>query len=248
MSRVVAVIPARMGSSRFPGKPLARLLGKPMLEYVYAGTRACPLVDEVMVATCDGVIAEAAAAFGARAVLTAASHERATDRVAEAVAGEPAEVVVMVQGDEPMVQPGMVAAVVDALRGDASVGCVNLAAEIGSDEELRDPNTIKVVTTATGDALYFSRAPIPWDARRHPDRGGWLKQVCVIGFRRETLRAFTRLAPGRLEARESIDMLRFLEHGLPVRIVETAARTQAVDTVDDLARVSALISASEVRP
>lgn len=244
MSRVIGVIPARMGSTRFPGKPLAPLCGKPMIEHVYARTRACTALDEVMIATCDDVIAEAGRAFGAPVVMTSAAHERATDRVAEAAGGDAAEFVVMVQGDEPMVQPGMVSAVVEALREDPSASCVNLAARIRSTSELADPNTIKVVVNASGDAMYFSRLPVPWASTQAPDADGhWCKQVCVIGFRRDALHDFARLPSGRLEALESIDMLRYLEHGRRVRIVRTEAVTRAVDTAADLAWVASAMEA-----
>ncbi len=246
MTRVLGVIPARMGSSRFPGKPLAPLLGRPMIEHVYRGVAACALLDEVVVATCDDAIAAAAASFGARAVMTAASHERASDRVAEVSAHDPAEIIVMVQGDEPMVSPDMVADVIAALQGDATVGCVNLAAPLVLESDFRDPNTIKLVTRGDGDALYFSRQAIPHAPGSRPS--GARKQVCVIGFRREALRRFAAWSPGPLEIAESVDMLRFLEHGAAVRIVTTAAVTQAVDTPEDLARVAALMSSREAGP
>lgn len=235
--RILAVIPVRMGSSRFPGKPLAVLGGRPMVEHVYRHTAACARLDEVVVATCDAAIQAAVEAFGGRVEFTAASHERASDRVAEVSARHPADIVVMVQGDEPMITPDMVAAAVDGLAGDPSVGCVNLAAPIEDERDARDPNTIKVVASTSGRALYFSRSPIP--AQFAP--GVLRKQVCVIAFRREALARFAALPPGPLERLESIDMLRFLEHDLPVGLVTTDVPTRAVDTPDDLARVSRLM-------
>lgn len=240
-ARVVAVIPARMGSSRMPGKPLARLLGLPMIEHVYRRTRACGLVDEVIIATCDDVVAEAAAAFGARVRMTAATHERASDRVAEAIDGIAADTVVMVQGDEPLITPDMVGAAVAGLHEDPAIGCVNLAAPIGSEAEANDPNTIKVVFARNGDALYFSRNPVPaWGPAGGPPR---FKQVCVIPFRRAALQEFAHLPSGPLEIAESIDMLRFLENGRPVRMVTTETLTRAVDTPQDLAAVVPLLAA-----
>lgn len=242
MRRILAVIPARMGASRFPGKPLASLLGRPMIEHVYRGTAACPLVDETVIATCDAAIVDAAARFGARAVMTSDRHERASDRVAEAASGDVADIVVMVQGDEPMITPQMVSAAVEPLLRDPTVGCVNLTAPIQTEEDLHDPNTIKVVGSADGDALYFSRQPIPSPLRVPFAASGWFKQVCVIPFRHETLRRFAALPAGPLERAESIDMLRFLEHGLRVRLVPTDTPTQAVDTPADLVRVAALMA------
>ncbi|WP_291982171.1 3-deoxy-manno-octulosonate cytidylyltransferase [Luteitalea sp.] len=235
--RAIAVIPARMGASRFPGKPLAPLGGRPMIEHVYRGTVACPYLDEVLVATCDRVIHDAVVGFGGQVALTAASHVRASDRVAEVSARDPAEIVVMVQGDEPMVEPEMVSAAIDGLVRTPDVGCVNLMAPIDGERDARDPNTIKVVTSATGRALFLSRAMVP--SRFAP--GTLHKQVCVIAFRRAALARFAALSPGPLERLESIDMLRFLEHDLPVQMIPTIARTQAVDTREDLARVSRLM-------
>ncbi|MDT5271255.1 MAG: 3-deoxy-manno-octulosonate cytidylyltransferase synthetase [Acidobacteriota bacterium] len=242
--RVVAVIPARMGSSRFPGKPLASLLGRPMIEHVVRRAGMCDLFDAVYVATCDEEIRMAVERFGGEVIMTSAAHERASDRVAEATAGLEAEIVVMIQGDEPMVTPAMIAAAVAPLFEDASVACVNLARRIDRREEYLDPNTIKVVMNVRGDALYFSRAPIPAGAfPRDPSDGHppVFKQVCVIPFRRDFLREFSRLPQTPLERAESIDMLRAVEHGLPVRLVEIEEETHAVDTVEDLRRVEVLM-------
>ena len=214
-----------------------------MLEHVYRRTAACPMLDDVVIATCDEAIAEAAAGFGARATMTSATHERASDRVAEACAGDSADIVVMVQGDEPLIRPHMIAAAVQPLLQNPAVACVNLAAPIRSEAELSDPNTIKTVFAHNGDALYFSRSPIP---SPHPSgfaAGTWFKQVCVIPFRREALRRFSTLSPGPLEIAESIDMLRFLEHGLSVRLVRTDIPVQSVDAPGDLALVESLMMA-----
>jgi 3-deoxy-manno-octulosonate cytidylyltransferase (CMP-KDO synthetase) len=238
-TRTIAIIPARMGSSRFPGKPLAELLGKPMVQHVWERASAASLVDEAIIATCDDAIARAARGFGAHAVMTSAAHERASDRAAQAAAELDADIIVMVQGDEPMLSPEMIDSAVEPMLADPSIGCVNLAAPIETRSELEDPNTIKVVFDARGDALYFSRMPIPTHAAGGTVRA-W-KQVCVIPFRAETLRAYASLEPTAAERAESIDMLRFLEHGLPVRMVRTSQGTRAVDTADDLRAVEALM-------
>jgi 3-deoxy-manno-octulosonate cytidylyltransferase (CMP-KDO synthetase) len=242
--RVVAVIPARMGSSRFPGKPLAPLLGRPMIEHVVRRAAMCQLLDAVYVATCDDEIRSAVELFGGNVIMTSAAHERASDRVAEAAEGFEAEVFVMIQGDEPMVTPSMIVAAVTPLFEDASVECVNLARRIERREEYVDRNTIKVTMNVHGDALYFSRAPIPADAfapgpdGMHPPV---FKQVCVIPFRRDFLREFARLPQTPLERAESIDMLRAVEHGRPVRLVEIEEETHAVDTAEDLRLVETLL-------
>ncbi len=230
-----------MGSSRFPGKPLASIHGRPMIEHVYRGTVGSRLLDEVVIATCDDAIASAAASFGARAVMTASHHERATDRVAEVSANDAAEIIVMVQGDEPLVRPEMIDAALAPLTGDDAIAGVNLAAPIKSEAEFIDPNTIKVVSDRSGNALYFSRQPIPHEAASQR-----FKQVCVIAFRRDALAAFAAMPRGPLERAESVDMLRFLENGMPVRVSLTTVDTHAVDCPDDLARVSSLLDALTV--
>jgi len=242
VKRIVGVIPARMASSRFPGKPLAPICGQPMLEHVYRRTRACHLFAEVVVATCDREIADVAESFGAKSIFTSASHERASDRVAEATARDSADIVVMVQGDEPLVRPEMIAASVEALLRDATVDCVNLATAIRSEDELRDRNTIKVVAGLSGHALYFSRQPIPDCGARSLPTHGHLKQVCVIPFRRNALATFASLPRGPLEELESIDMLRFLENGHGVRIVTMDVPTHAVDVPGDVRIVEDLMA------
>ena len=238
--RIVAVIPARMASSRFPGKPLAPLHGLPMLEHVFRRVKLCSQLDEVYVATCDDEIRDVAEAFGAKVIMTSATHERATDRVAEAVDQIAADIVVMVQGDEPMVTPGMIAAALEPFRSDSSVSCVNLVHRITSQQEFTDPNTIKVVADVNDNALYFSRAPIP-QINFENSTTKVFKQVCVIPFRRECLEEFSRLPATPLERAESIDMLRLLEHGRSVRLVETLVATHSVDTPADLKLVEIMM-------
>ncbi len=241
MDLIVAVIPVRMGSSRFPGKPLALLHGLPMIEHVFRRAQLCTQLDEVFVATCDDEIRDAAETFGAPVIMTSASHQRATDRVAEAAGDFTAGIIVMIQGDEPMITPEMIANSLAPIRSDRSINCVNLAHRIQSQREFNDPNTIKVVADVNDNALYFSRSPIPHvDFEQKSVK--LLKQVCVISFRRECLLEFARLSPGPLEVAESIDMLRFLEHGRKVRLVETRQETQAVDTSADLQLVATLMN------
>lgn len=239
MVRIVAVIPARMGSSRFPGKPLAPLLGRPMIEHVRRRATMCDLLDAVYVATCDDAIRALVEGFGGSVIMTSAAHERASDRVAEAAGHFEADIVVMIQGDEPMITPDMIEAAVTPMLKDKTVACVNLARRIVSQQEYLDPNTIKVVMDLQGNALYFSRAPIPASDFTADDR--LFKQVCVIPFRRDFLREYARWAPSQLERAESIDMLRVLEHGSRVRLVETTIDTHAVDTPQDLRLVESLM-------
>jgi 3-deoxy-manno-octulosonate cytidylyltransferase (CMP-KDO synthetase) len=234
-----------MGSSRFPGKPLASLHGLSMIEHVFRRAKLCSQLDEVYVATCDAEIQTAAEAFGASVIMTSATHERATDRVAEAIEHIAADIIVMVQGDEPMITPEMIETALAPIRSDPAIACVNLVHRIASRQELTDPNTIKVVADLDGRALYFSRSPIP-NIRFEDTETKVFKQVCVIPFRRDCLREFARLPSTPLEIAESIDMLRLLEHGRPVRLVETSVTTHAVDTPADLQAVELLMSDDEL--
>ena len=249
--KILALIPARMGSSRFPGKPMATLLGKPMIGHVYERVARCPLVDVTAVATCDDDIFGYVRSIGGTAVMTGSHHERASDRCAEALlALEKAaqaryDIVVMVQGDEPMVHPEMIAEAIQPLLDDASVQVANLLAPIDNDAEFEDRNCIKVVCDLESNALYFSREPIPTRIRGGAVPMG--KQVCIIPFRRDYLLEYTQLAPTPLEVAESVDMMRVLEHGMKVRMVRTSHRTQSVDTPDDLARVERLMRETGAR-
>ena len=240
--RTIGVIPARMGSSRFPGKPLAPINGIPMLGHVYFRSRMNPRLDAVYIATCDDEIHRYADEIGADCILTSATHERASDRTAQAVDiieahSSSVDVVMMIQGDEPMIHPDMLDEALAPLWREAEVQVVNLMAPLGADAAA-DPNEIKVVVDRRGDALYFSRGRLPWHKDGHVET---MKQVCVIPFRRRFLAQFAALAPTPLERAESIDMLRALEHGYPVRMARTAHVTCSVDTPDDLARVVSMM-------
>ena len=248
--RIVGVIPARMGSSRFPGKPLAMIDGVPMLGHVYFRSRLNRRLDELYIATCDEEIRRYAVEIGAGCIMTSPFHERASDRTAEAVdrieQHSPAriDVVVMIQGDEPMIHPEMIDEAMAPLLSDPSVQVVNLMAPLDEDG-WRDPNEIKVVCDCRGRALYFSRHPIPC---RRAAGVRLFKQVCVIPFRRTFLSTFTDLEPTPLEQAESIDMLRALEHGYQVHMVTTTHASRSVDTLEDLMAVSALMDADALVP
>ena len=231
-----------MGSSRFPGKPLATILGRTMIEHVYYRTAMARSVDMVFVATCDEEIKHAVENFGGNVIMTSPEHQRASDRIAEAVENVDADIVVMVQGDEPMVVPEMIEAAVAPMLDSDSIQCVNLAKRISSEEEYLDPNTIKLVMDRHGNALYFSREPIP--TKRITDFSSIpvFKQVCIIPFRRDFLLEYARLEPTSLEQAESVDMLRILEHGYRVHLVETDVDSHAVDTPADLAMVESLMA------
>ena len=243
--KILALIPARMGSSRFPGKPMAEILGKPMIGYVYNRVACSPIVDLVAVATCDKEIYDYIESIGGVAVMTGDQHERASDRCAEALLMlEEAnhvkyDIVVMVQGDEPMTHPDMIAEAVQPLLDDPEVNVVNLLGQIQHMAEFEDRNCIKVVCDLKLNALYFSREPIP--TRCKIDKIPMGKQVCIIPFRRDYLLEYTRLVPTPLEIAESVDMMRILEHGMKVRMAPTKHNTQAVDTLADLMKVEKLM-------
>ncbi len=239
--KTIAVIPARMGSSRFPGKPLVPILGIPMIEHVYRRVALCEQLDATIIATCDEEIRLAAEEFRASVVMTSSDHERASDRVAEAVQDLDADIIVMVQGDEPMIYPDMIDAAVAPFQMDDSIGCVNLSRRIESREEFENPNTIKVVTDLQQNALYMTRAPVPTLGKTGLTDTLALKQVCIIVFTRSELDLYTRLDATPLEQYESVDMMRLIEHGRSVRMVPTNRDTAAVDCPEDITIVETLL-------
>lgn len=242
---ILALIPARMGSSRFPGKPMAPILGKPMIGHVYERVAKSPMLTLTAVATCDKEIFDYVESIGGVAVMTGTEHERASDRCAEALVklerinNTRYDIVVMVQGDEPMTHPDMIAEAVQPLIDRADVQVVNLLGKIKDKAEFEDRNCIKVVCDLQLNALYFSREPIP--TRCKVDQIPMGKQVCIIPFRRDFLLEYTKLAPTPLEIAESVDMMRVLEHGMRVRMAPTQHDTQAVDTLEDLKKVERLM-------
>ena len=242
MKEIVAIIPARMGSTRFPGKPMAEIHRVPMVGHVYFRTKMCSLLSETYVATCDQEIYDYIFSVGGKAIMTSDAHERCSDRTAEAMlevesaTGIKVDIVVMVQGDEPMVTPEMIEAAVNPMLGDPSIQVVNLMARIKTGEEFEDPNEVKVVVDLYGRALYFSREPVP-SRRKGVKDVPMLKQVCIIPFRRDYLLEFNGLPETPLERIESVDMMRVIEHGERVHMVMTDVETLSVDTPEDLERV-----------
>ena len=235
-----------MGSSRFPGKPLAKINNKPMIGHVFERVNKCNLLEKTVVATCDEEISEYVKSINGEVVMTSDSHERASDRAAEALVylenkyNTTYDIIVMVQGDEPMTHPDMIDEAVKPMLQDSSIGIVNLYADIKNDSEFNDRNCIKVVLDRYDDAIYFSREPIP-----HKKKGcdiSMKKQVCIIPFKRDFLFQYQNMSPTPLEVAESIDMMRVLENGYKVRMVHTQHETQAVDTKEDLEKVQLLMS------
>ncbi len=242
---IIGIIPARMGSSRFPGKPLAEICSIPMVGHVELRSRMCENLDEVYVATPDREIADYVRSIDGKPVMTLDTHQRASDRAAEAMqkiekeTGQKVNIVVMIQGDEPLVYPEMIDSSVKPLLNDSTVQVVNLMGDLSSSEEHKDTNEIKVVIDLNNNALYFSRKPIPYTKESADIK--LFKQVCIIPFRRDFLIKFNGLKPTPLEKAESIDMLRVLEHGYKVRMVYSERESYSVDTREDLLRVEKIM-------
>jgi len=234
--KAICIIPARYGAKRFPGKPLASETGKPLIQHVYEAAAGAKRVDVVAVATDDDRIRVAVEAFGGRVVMTRPDHPCGTNRVAEAAAAFPeAEIVVNFQGDEPELNPRFLDALVGAMQDDPTIEAATLAGPLVP-EEMADPNAVKVVMGTSGDALYFSRAPIPW-ARDGEDkrRAAALKHFGLYAFRAVALHAYARMAPTPLEETERLEQLRWLEHGRRMRVLVTGERPGGIDTPESYA-------------
>jgi 3-deoxy-manno-octulosonate cytidylyltransferase (CMP-KDO synthetase) len=239
-SRVVAMIPARFESTRLPGKPLALIQGKPMIQHVYERTRAVDLVDRVLVATDDARIAAAVRDFGGDVVMTSPAHQSGTDRIAEAARDLDADVVVNVQGDLPFLESEMVRATVALMRGDPALLMATVKAPIRDAQEMANPNVVKVVTDREGYALYFSRSPLPFWRDLANDGVLGYKHIGLYAYRRDFLLRFARLAPTPLERAEKLEQLRALEWGFRIKVAETTCAGIEVDTPQDLERARAL--------
>ncbi|TFH40169.1 MAG: 3-deoxy-manno-octulosonate cytidylyltransferase [ANME-2 cluster archaeon] len=250
--KIIAIIPARMGSSRFPGKPMANIHGMPMIGHVLLRSQMSELLDDVYVATCDKEIADYVKSIGGKAVMTSTCHERCTDRVAEALlsiekdTNEKVDVVVNIQGDEPMLTPEMIDEAVKPMIANPSILCVNLMAPLKSQSEHEDPNEVKVVVDIDNFAMYFSREPIPSRKKGVTDVP-MNKQVCIMPFTRDFLIRFNELEETPLGIIESVDMLRALEHGYKVKMVPTKYDTYSVDTPEDMKKVEQLMTDDGLR-
>jgi 3-deoxy-manno-octulosonate cytidylyltransferase (CMP-KDO synthetase) len=238
--KVLVVIPARYASTRFPGKPLALVGGKPMVQRVYEQAARSKRADEVVVATDDNRIMDAVAAFDGRAVMTSTTARSGTDRAAEVARTRDAQVVVNVQGDEPLIRGDMIDQLAGFLLDHAAVPMASLMTPLDSAEEAQRPHVVKVVTDAEGYALYFSRAPIPH--QREPGKATHWKHLGIYGYQRHFLLRFTQLPPAALEQAEQLEQLRALEHGYRIKMLETAHDSIGVDTPDDLKRAEELLA------
>ncbi len=252
---VVALIPARYGSTRFPGKPLALLRGKPMIQHVYEQTCQVQGLDRILVATDDERIAQAVRTAGGDVVITRADHPTGTDRLAEVAQGLQANIIVNVQGDLPFFPPAMVEDAVAALTTAPAAAMATVKTPIYTVDEWHDPNVVKVVTDHEGYALYFSRSPIPFDRRRTetqattqtaaptitPNKIFGYRHIGLYVYRRDFLLTFTTLPSTPLEEAEKLEQLRALEWGYKIRVTETERPTIEVDTPQDLRRAEEML-------
>jgi 3-deoxy-manno-octulosonate cytidylyltransferase (CMP-KDO synthetase) len=240
--RQIAIIPARYGSTRLPGKALAEILGKPLIQWVYDQARQVPELDGLYVATDDERIRECVAGFGGQAIMTRSDHPSGSDRLAEAagkVGLAPEDIVINIQGDQAVFPPGLINQLAAPLRRDLEVVMVTPVRRISDPDLARNPHVVKVVFDRHGRALYFSRSPLPfWRAAGEPY---FYKHIGIYAYRTEFLQKFVTLPPGRWEEAEKLEQLRALEHGFAIHVVETAGDTLEVDTPEDLARVEAYL-------
>jgi len=237
--KAVCSIPARYASSRFPGKPLAMIAGKPMIQRVYEGCAKCADIAAVYVATDDERIAEAARAFSDNVVMTDGEHGSGTDRVAEAARDIDADVIVNVQGDEPLIRPEALSALIAPFREGPDIVMTTLGTTTRDSDEIQSPHTCKIVLDDEGNGLYFSRAPIPYYMK---GAGGYLRHIGLYAFRRDFLFTFAGLPPGPLEKVESLEMLRAIEYGYKIRVVVGNFTSIGVDTPEDIERVEKLLT------
>lgn len=242
-SRVVAIIPARYESTRFPGKPLATIQDKPLIQHVYERTAAVRIVGRVLVATDDDRIEAAVRGFGGEVVRTKATHRSGTDRIAEVAARLRDSIVVNVQGDVPFLAAEMVEAAVRPLRRDEDLPMATIKTIIRDEADLHNPNVVKVVTDRAGNALYFSRSPIPFWRDGAAGETPAFKHIGLYVYRRDFLLRFARMAPSPLERAEKLEQLRALEWGFPIRVAEVAGESIEVDTPEDLERARAFAAA-----
>jgi len=248
VSKAVVIIPARWSSSRFPGKPLHEIAGKPLLEHVWERCRRAQEIDTTIIATDDMRIAEAAFAWGAEVALTSPKHQSGTDRIAEvARRSKKFSIIVNVQGDEPLVDPRLIDRFIETLHTNRNVGIVTAAHPFSNARDALSPHQVKVVIDRAGQALYFSRAPIPASRTARGGRPLFLRHQGIYGFRRATLLQFVQWKPTPLERCESLEQLRALENGVKVHVLVTKHGSPGVDTPADAEIVAALLRGYNAR-
>ena len=242
--KAIAIIPARYRSTRFPGKPLVVINQKTMIQHVYERVCRATRVDSVIVATDDERIVREVESFGGKAWMTSPGHVSGTDRVAEVALQQEADVIVNVQGDEPLIDPSCVDATIEPFDKDPELMISTLCHPITSEDDFYSPNIVKVVTDRKGNALYFSRSPIPFP--RHPNlslKSSFIfkRHIGLYAYRKSFLEQLHKLEPSSLEKAEALEQLRFLENGYRIRVIDTDYQPLAVDTPDDLERISGFL-------
>lgn len=242
-TKILGVIPARFASTRFPGKALASLAGKPILQHVFERASMARYLTRVVIATDDDRIAAVARDFRAPVRMTRVDHESGTDRVAEVASAEDCSLIVNIQGDEPLIDPAAIDAAVLALIEDEEAPMGTLKKRIEDKAEIDNPNVVKVVTALNGDAIYFSRSPIPF---HRSEQEIYFKHIGLYIYRRAFLLGYSDLPIGPLEKAEKLEQLRALENGYRIRVAETEYESLGVDTPEDLQRVSGLLGAMKV--
>lgn len=239
--KILGVIPARYASTRLPGKVLLPIAGKPMIQHVWERTKKSKLLSDVWIAADDQQIMEAAEKFGAKAVLTSVHHQSGTDRIAEAVKNVKVDMVVNIQGDEPLMDVRVIDALVKALLKNKSYQMATVVKRIDRSDDIHNPNIVKVVVDANQDALYFSRSEIPFNRDR--DNGvDYFKHIGIYAYRKNFLLRLTKMPPSRLEKIEKLEQLRVLEAGYKIKMILTDVETAGVDTAEDLKKVEKLLS------
>jgi len=240
MMKVLGVIPARYQSTRLPGKPLLTIGDKPMIQWVYERALTARLLHDVLVATDDRRIYDAVKAFGGQVEMTSASHPTGTDRLAEVARRHEADVIINIQGDEPLIQGEVIDAIVRPLLDDPELAMSTAKVRLTDAEQIREPSVVKVVTDESGNALYFSRSPIPYP--RNGEYAQYYKHIGLYGYRRDFLLKYIELPQTPLEMAESLEQLRALGHGYRIKVVEVASETVGVDTPEDLERVRQILA------
>jgi 3-deoxy-manno-octulosonate cytidylyltransferase (CMP-KDO synthetase) len=258
--KVLGVIPARYNSSRLPGKPLADILGKPMIQWVYERSHSCKEIDELVVATDDERIYKAVTSFGGKAIMTEKNHRTGTDRVGEvAEKREDVDLVINIQGDEPLISKEAIAEAVSSLIEEGEAVVATLKRKIDKAEELLNPNIVKVVSDNSGYAIYFSRAPIPypkeasfgkekeWLSRRKEIFKNYFRHIGLYVFKREFLLTYSKLPKTPLELIEGLEQLRILEHGYKIKVALTSYTSYDVNTEEDLKQVREIMKKDETK-
>ncbi|MBM7622931.1 3-deoxy-manno-octulosonate cytidylyltransferase [Sporohalobacter salinus] len=242
--KVVGIIPARYGSTRLPGKPLLDICGEPMIQHVYKRAAKAEVFDRIIVATDDKRIKKAVEEFGGKAVMTSVEHTTGTDRLAEAAKKIEADIIVNIQGDEPLINPAMIDELVHPLLSDSTLVMSTLKKEIKSETEVENPDLVKVVTDKDDYALYFSRSLIPY-SRNKKTKNKFYKHIGLYAYQKSFLFEFARLESTPLEQVESLEQLRALENGYRIKVVETEYTPVGVDTKNDLEKVRKLMEEIE---